>query len=65
MDIQFKKERKATKNILVFMALPIFILIIVESHIHIGQLLQNLIKFKNKKPVTTCISIQSNKKPPA
>lgn len=32
MDTQFKKERKATKNVLVFMALPIF-----------TQLLQNLI----------------------
>lgn len=64
MDTQFKKERKATKNVLVFMALPIFTLIIAESYIHIGGLLQNLIKFKNIFPVKTCISIQSHKKPP-
>lgn len=37
MDTQFKKERKATKKVLLlgFMGLPIFI-IIIESHIHIG-----------------------------
>lgn len=67
MDTQFKEERKATEKILLleFMALPILILIIVESHIHIGSLLQNLIKFRNIFPVKTCTSIQSHKKPPA
>lgn len=67
MDTQFKKERKDTKNIylLGFMAPTIFNLIIVESHIYIGGLVQNLIKLKNIFPVKTCISIQSHKKPPA
>ena len=48
MDTQFKKERKATQFFFLlvgFMALSILIMIIVESHIHTGVLLQNLIKF--------------------
>lgn len=62
MDTQFKKERKATKKVLLlgFMGLPIFI-IIIESHIHIGGVLQNVIKFKNIFPVKTCIQYSPTK----